>query len=346
MRETNASGCAGRLYSYSLTVVPPLAISGPASYCPESRTGLTYTVGPSSLLVGYRWTVTGGTLVSGQRTGTIRVDIPAGNTAATISVVDTASARCAATFTVRPDNASVALTVASVGPQDDTRVTLALNVSNNTGNANRVNIMRRVAGSTGSFASVGNVPNTAATFTDTGLDADANAYEYRLDLTNACGTVLSSTQHTTIRTQATAVEGGAGRDEGKVTVTWTHYVGFTVREYQVFRAADNGTETLLQTVPAGTISLTLATGSAGFDQCFRVQAISTAGMPVSSSNTACVEFANDLVFYNVVTPNGDGLNDQFIVKNLNLYPENTFTVYNSWASRCTKPTAITTPTTA
>lgn len=335
VRETNTSNCAGRIYSTSLTVVPALAITGPASYCPETRTNLTYTVGPSSLLIGYRWTVTGGTIVSGQRTGTIQVSFPAGTTPATISVTDTASAGCSATLIVRPDNASVALTVASVGPQNDRQVVLALNVPNNTGNTNRVNILRRPAGSTGAFNNVVNVPNTATTFTDSGVDADASAYDYRLDLTNSCGTVLSSTQHTTIRTQATATEGGAGRDEGKVTVSWNPYVGFTVREYQVFRTPDNGTETLLQTVPAGTTSLTLATGSAGFNQCFRVQAISATGTLVSSSNVACVEFANDLVFYNVVTPNGDGLNDQFIIKNVELY-SGTLTVFNRWGKEVYK----------
>jgi gliding motility-associated-like protein len=336
VRETNTSNCAGRLYSTSLTVVPPLVITGPASYCPETRTNLTYTVGPSSLLTGYRWSVTGGTIVSGQRTGTIQVSFPAGTTPATIAVTDTASAGCSATLTVRPDNASITLAVASVGPQDDTRVTLTLNVPNNTGNPNRVNVLRRVAGSTAAFTNVGNAANTATTFTDTGVDTDANAYDYRLDLTNACGTVLSSTQHTTIRAQATATEGGAGRDEGKVTVTWNPYVGFPVREYQVFRTPDNGTETLLQTVPAGTTSLTLVTGSAGFNQCFRVQAIGTTGPLVSSSNNACVEFANNLVFYNVVTPNGDGLNDEFIIKNVELYSGTTLTVFNRWGKEVYK----------
>ncbi|WP_022826126.1 T9SS C-terminal target domain-containing protein [Hymenobacter norwichensis] len=335
VRETNTSNCAGRLYSTSLTVVPALVITGPASYCPETRTNLTYTVGPSSLLIGYRWIVAGGTIVSGQRTGTIQVSFPAGTTPATISVTDTASAGCSASFTVRPDNASVALAVASVGPQNDRQVVLALNVPNNTGNTNRVNILRRPAGNTGAFTNVGNVANTTTTFTDSGVDADASAYDYRLDLTNACGTVLSSTQHTTIRTQATATEGGAGRDEGKVTVTWNPYVGFPVREYQVFRTPDNGPETLLQTVPAGTTSLTLATGSAGFNQCFRVQAVGTVGTLVSSSNVACVEFANDLAFYNVVTPNGDGLNDQFIIKNVELY-NGTLTVFNRWGKEVYK----------
>ncbi|MBC8082515.1 MAG: gliding motility-associated C-terminal domain-containing protein, partial [Hymenobacter sp.] len=338
-RETNASLCAGPLYTTTFVVVPPLAVSGPASYCPETRAGLSYTIGAGQPGAVYQWSVSGGTIVSGQNSATIRVDFPAGSAPATVQVAETTSAGCAATLTVRPDNASTNLVVASVDPQDDRRITLTLNVPNNAGNTNRVNILRRPAGSTGSFASVGSVANTAATFTDTGLDTDASAYEYRLDLTNACGTILSSAQHTTIRTQATAVEGGAGRDVGKVTVAWNPYVGFAVREYQLFRRADNGTEELVQTLAAGSTSTTLPTGSAGFGQCFRVQAVSaTAGTPASSSNAACVEFANELVFYNVVTPNGDGLNDQFIVKNVELYAGTTFSVFNRWGKEVYKTT--------
>ncbi|WP_375436585.1 gliding motility-associated C-terminal domain-containing protein [uncultured Hymenobacter sp.] len=335
-RETNASLCAGPLYTKTFTVVPILAISGPASYCPEARTGLSYTVGTGQSGAVYQWIVTGGILVSGQNSPTIRVDFPTGSALATIQVTETTSANCAATFTVRPDNASTNLVVASVDPQDDRRVNLILSVPNNTGNTNRLNIMRRPAGSTSAFAPVGSAATTATNFTDTGVDADASAYEYRLELTNACGTLLGSTQHTTIRAQATAAEGGTGRDEGKVTVAWNPYVGFAVQEYQIFRRVSNGTEELVQTVAATVTDATLTTGSAGFDQCFRVQAISaTAGTPASSSNSACVAFANDLVFYNVVTPNGDGLNDQFIVKNVELY-NTTLTVFNRWGKEVYK----------
>ena len=43
-----------------------------------------------------------------------------------------------------------------------------------------------------------------------------------------------------------------------------------------------------------------------------------------------------LQFPNVVTPNGDGINDKFIIGNLvggMAYPVNTFDVYNKWGTR-------------
>ncbi|WBA43547.1 gliding motility-associated C-terminal domain-containing protein [Hymenobacter canadensis] len=333
-RETNTSLCAGPVFTKTFVVVPPLAIAGPASYCPASRTGLRYST--ATLSGGqYQWTITGGTITSGQGTATVTVDVPAGSANATLSVSETTSTACAATFTIRPDNATVALNVASVDLQDDRKINLVLNVPNNSGNANRVQILRRVAGSTSAFATVGNVPNTAITFTDTSVDADAAAYEYRVELTNACGDLLASTQHTTIRTLATAVEGGTGRDEGKVNVSWNAYQGFAVQQYRLYRRAANGTAELVQTVAGTTTSVQLTTGSAGFDQCFRIEAVGP-GTLTSTSNEACVQFANDLVFYNVVTPNGDNLNDQFIIKNVELYPGNSLAIFNRWGKEVYK----------
>ncbi|WP_207218342.1 T9SS type B sorting domain-containing protein, partial [Hymenobacter persicinus] len=277
----------------------------------------------------YQWTVIGGTITSVQGTGTITVDLPAGSTNATVQVSDVNSAGCGATFTVRPDNASVALQAASV-VAGDRSITLQLNVPNNAGNASQVRILRRVAGS-GTFAQVGTVANTATSFTDSNVDADANAYDYRLELQNSCGTVLQTQDHTTIRTTATATEGQEGRDEGKVKVSWNAYRGFDVKEYRIFRTSDNGTSTLVATVSGGTLQTEFASSTAGFDQCLRVVAVSSANASVTSaSNDACVSFANDLVFYNVITPNNDGLNDKFEIKNVGLYPGNSLTILNRW----------------
>ncbi|RYU77725.1 gliding motility-associated C-terminal domain-containing protein [Hymenobacter persicinus] len=191
-------------------------------------------------------------------------------------------------------------------------------------------MLRRVAGS-GTFAQVGTVANTATSFTDSNVDADANAYDYRLELQNSCGTVLQTQDHTTIRTTATATEGQEGRDEGKVKVSWNAYRGFDVKEYRIFRTSDNGTSTLVATVSGGTLQTEFASSTAGFDQCLRVVAVSSANASVTSaSNDACVSFANDLVFYNVITPNNDGLNDKFEIKNVGLYPGNSLTILNRW----------------
>ncbi|UYZ63684.1 T9SS type B sorting domain-containing protein [Hymenobacter weizhouensis] len=333
-QETNANGCAGPVYSKTFVVAPPLAITGPANYCPEARTGLTYS---ATAFTGgvYQWTLTGGTIVSGQGTSSVRIDLPAGTSAATLQVTETTSQTCAATFTIRPDNATVSLSVASVAAGDKS-ITLALTVPNVAGNTGRVNILRREAGSTGAFTTVGSAANTATSYTDnTSVDADARAYQYRLELTNGCGTVLASREHTTILTKATGTEPTDTRLTGKTEVTWTAYQGFAVKEYRVSRVVDNGPAQLVATVAAGSpLRAEFQLSKDGFNQCFRVEAVSTDAQPLlARSNDACVDFANRLGFYNIITPNNDGKNDVLIIDNVQLYPSNTLTVFNRWGKQ-------------
>ena len=40
--------------------------------------------------------------------------------------------------------------------------------------------------------------------------------------------------------------------------------------------------------------------------------------------------ADDLEIFNLVTPNGDGDNDVFVIRNIELYPDNTVEIYNRW----------------
>uniref|UniRef100_UPI002FDEF876 gliding motility-associated C-terminal domain-containing protein n=1 Tax=Flavobacterium sp. TaxID=239 RepID=UPI002FDEF876 len=42
---------------------------------------------------------------------------------------------------------------------------------------------------------------------------------------------------------------------------------------------------------------------------------------------------DDLEIFNLVTPNGDGDNDVFVIRNIELYPNNTVEIYNRWGIR-------------
>ncbi|QNE39958.1 T9SS type B sorting domain-containing protein [Hymenobacter sp. NBH84] len=328
------SACVGPLYAKQFVVDPlpvAVAIAGPTRVCPENLTGLRYSL---TGLAGstYQWAVTGGTITSGQGTGSITVDYPNNASVKTVQVLETSQYGCAGpenTLQVRPDNVSLDLQVASVSLTDDRQVQLTFQAPINADNAQRIIIQRRIAGTTGSFARVGDVPNTATTYTDASADTDTQSYEYRLALANACGTELTSPAHTIIHTTAVATEAAGGRAEGSVLVQWSAYQGFAVQQYEVYRVADQGVPTLVATVPGATLRASLATSAAGFNQCFRVKAIG-AGVLASYSNDACVDFANKILLYNIITPNGDGLNDVFFVDNVALYPGNTLTIFDRW----------------
>ena len=346
-RETNAEGCAGPLYTKTFVVDPrpgALTLSGPRFVCAASA-DLSYAVVGPTPTATYQWTVTGGTLTSGQGTAGITVRFAAGaTTPATVSVVETSPYGCAGlpvAITVVPDNAEAPqLTLASVVATDNTKVALTFSVANPGSTPNPVRVLRREAGSPAAFAPVGTVAATATTFVDATTQAAQTAYEYSLALTNGCGDVLPApASATTVRLQATAQPGPGGRDQGSTRLLWSAYQGFGVAGYRVYQQNDNGNYQLLATLPAGArqtdVSNTTGAGGvasgAGFNQCFRVVAFSNEATPrESNSNSACVEFAGKTAFYNIITPNGDGQNDLLIIDNVTLYPGNSLTVFNRW----------------
>ncbi|HEX8328202.1 MAG TPA: gliding motility-associated C-terminal domain-containing protein [Hymenobacter sp.] len=344
VQETTSAGCAGPLYSTPFVVTPnPVAptISGSGFVC-NTGTAQQYAIANPSPGATFQWTVTGGTVTAGGTSSQVTVLFnatgPYAVSAVEISATPTACASPAATRTILFDSPSLALTTASVDATSNNRVILTLRAPNSANTPNPVRVLRRVAGA-GTFAAVGTVPASATTFTDNNaVDASANSYEYQLDLANGCGTPVTSTLAQTIRLQATAVPGPGGRDQGNTTLSWNAYVGFPVKEYRIYRRSDNGAAVLLNTVPAGTLQATISNtdptviaNGLGFNQNFRVVAASTdATALLSNSNEASVNFANTLKTYNIITPNRDGQNDVLVIDNVQLYPGNTFTVFNRW----------------
>ena len=353
VQETTSAGCVGPLYTTPFTVNPTPAtptISGSDFVC-NPTVAQQYAVANPTAGATYQWTIVGGAVTSTPVDGsqvTVRFNAtgPYSVSAVEISASPALCPGPAATRTVLFDNPSVTLTLGSVDIASNSRIVLALSAPNSANTPNQVQIMRRVAGS-GTFASVGQVAASATTYTDaSGVAANANAYEYRLDLTNGCGSLVSSSVVQTVRLVATATPGTGGRNQGSVALTWNAYVGFTVKEYQIFRRTDAGAAVLLTTVPGGTLQTTVSNTDAnatasgfGFQQNFRVVAVSTDATPLrSNSNETSVDFANVTKTYNVITPNRDGQNDVLVIDNIQLYPGNTFTVLNRWGREVYKTT--------
>jgi|GEM_PF-493732 len=331
-QETSAQGCVGPVYSATFTVDPtpaPATITGPRFVCDITQP-LQYSVAnnPGST---YNWTVTGGTITAGQTTSQVTVTFTPGQTTYGVSVSETSTFGCAgpgASLTVLPDNPSVTLAVASVDVTSNNRVILTFTSPGSINTPNQIRVLRREAG-VGSFAVVGTVAPSATSYIDATVDASTKSYEYQLELTNGCGTVLQSVVTQTVLLQATAAAGAGGRDQGNVALRWNAYVGFPVQEYQVFRRDDNGNPVLVTTVSGSTLTANLPNPGTGFNQCYRIVAVGGSNQ-ASNSNLACVDFSNPLAFYNVITPNNDGKNDVLEIDNIKLYPGNTLTIFNRW----------------
>jgi gliding motility-associated-like protein len=99
------AGCPTDSATYPVLVKPGPQLAGPTQYCLAAYAGLTYTIaGPPG---NYQWTVEQGTIVSGQGTNTVRVDVVRGATAV-LQVASPALTTCVTTVSISPDDRCLA----------------------------------------------------------------------------------------------------------------------------------------------------------------------------------------------------------------------------------------------
>ncbi|MFC5271910.1 gliding motility-associated C-terminal domain-containing protein [Adhaeribacter terreus] len=332
--ETNANGCVGTPITKVVNVEPTPVISqifGNANVCPENLNNQLFYV-QGGIGYTYNWQVSGGTMVNaGSTNDSIYVNFDNTDTKQ-IKVTPISALGCEGApvlLNVILDASIVKLNNISTGAQNDKVVELDLQMlRNTTGNTKSIEVYRREAGTT-TFSKIQTLPNTALSFTDNGAQTSNKVYEYRLESLNECGTVLNSTTHKTMMLEVKANEAAK-----TVTLNWNGYYGWNVSGYEIYAQADNGNFSLLptKTLTANDTSVTLSNiSSLGFNQCFRIKAKS-ADTRVSWSNVACVNFVNELKFYNIITPNDDNYNDKFVIENINLYPGNELSIFNRWGN--------------
>ncbi|MBF9237009.1 gliding motility-associated C-terminal domain-containing protein [Hymenobacter sp. BT683] len=101
VRGISAAGCLTDSAFQAVAVEPGPPITGPAAYCRQSSTGLAYSIaGPPA---AYQWSITDGTIVSGQGTNAVQIDIPSGATAV-LQAANPAQTTCVTTLRIALDD--------------------------------------------------------------------------------------------------------------------------------------------------------------------------------------------------------------------------------------------------
>lgn len=333
--ETNASNCIGTPISQVITVTPLPAVDsiyGTAFVCPENLANQLYTVKgvPGTQ---FDWQVIGGSFTP---TTNDSIYVTWDNTATkSITVRPKSASGCFGSpytqnFTFDP--ATLVLESVSTAEQNDQVMVVKFSMQGTSANRQPINIFRREFG-TSNVVKVGTVANTATSFTDNAVNTKEMLYEYYLESANECGTAITSLVHNPIL--LSPVQGS--EKEKSVSLEWNSYRGWGVNgvaSYEIYLKADNGNYQRVRNVSDTTATLNDIAGK-GFSQCYRIKATSTDGR-VSWSNESCLNFANDLAFYNIFTPNGDTQNDYFVIENIHLYPGNELSVYNRWGNEVFK----------
>jgi gliding motility-associated-like protein len=329
---TDAAGCIKTLQlpvRINRQLAPRLP-AGPDTLCFNAASRVPYAIPPTTGSV-YTWFVEGGTIYSGQGMGRVLVDWR--NGLGTIWIQETsvtADTVCAGNSPrlqvyVYTDPTALRLDGVSVHPEDESRIRVTWTVQRpDQIGREGFTVLRRDGAATQWITR--NVPPTPGWIEDTDRKPQEQPYTYQAVFTSRCNQIRESALHTTM-----LLRGEAQTDTEQISINWSPYIGWPqgVARYEVWGQLDEQEDRLIATLPETDARLVLPSVSA-FDHRYRIRAVERNGPGESLSNSIRFAFEHAVEAPNVFTPNGDGFNPLFIVKNIHLFPENRLVVLNRW----------------
>jgi len=329
--ETNALRCKG-IWIPKIVSVKPLpntiaSASNDYNVCPESGVKGYKVFGlPGSV---FEWILSGQfELPRGQ--GTDSIYTIWGGSNPRLKVLETSAFGCISDtlkFNLNYDNSQPEIISVSTLEADDSKIEIKFGLKSPQNHPTKTFELWK----DGSLLSSFNALETR--FIDIGVQTQEKIYTYETQTKNSCGTVLKSGLFNNMVLRSLALE-----NEGKSDLTWNRYnpnVEAPV-QYNVLRKVDNvvldgtfGTLNFLQSETPAELKSSIFETYNGFKQCYRTT-FSKNGIIESYSNWSCVDFENRLVFPNLITPNGDGKNDVFEIRNISLFPDATLSIFNRW----------------
>ncbi|SFF45368.1 gliding motility-associated C-terminal domain-containing protein/Por secretion system C-terminal sorting domain-containing protein [Thermoflexibacter ruber] len=342
VKETTVFGCEGKVIDSLVNIYPtpnPKIAHSDSVICQFSPNNLRYAVSgfPNSR---YTWAVVGGSIVSPSvDSATIFVNWNPQAPVKQLFVIEKTPIGCLSkplNFPIYYDGTNITLRSVSVQPTNERNINVSFRISNTPNLPQTFTISRRNFLPTQSaWQSLGTVNKNDTLFVDNQLDTDNISFQYKIEggrQNTDCS--VSSMEHNSI-----VMRGIGNEEQSLIQLSWNEYKDWAsgVRRYEVWRKIDNESDFKLFT--NNTNALTFSSNSAkdGFRHCFKIRAVENNALPsVSWSNEICIDFKHDITIPNVITPNNDGKNDNFIISNLSLYPKHELVIYNRLGSEVFK----------
>jgi gliding motility-associated-like protein len=340
VKEINQQGCSGIDQILNVTVFPlpvlsPADVKGIFNVCQSTVNGQVYFIDPvkSNPNSKYNWNLQGGTIINGNGNDTITVNWDFNtNLVQNINVYEINKDSCISngiTKAVTVDGAIPEIIVVSLNPDGNRAIDISWKVSYKGSQLNTYDLYRRTHNNTD--------PNNlwqliakdyiSTTYEDRDVNTGKYSYQYRYAILDNCGDTSISIPHNSMLLKAEA-----DQVNNTVKLNWNRYNNWKegVARYEVWRRLDGETNfSLYQEVGQDTIFFS-KNGQEGFEHCYRIKAIEKAGTAESWSNDTCVNFMNLINIPSAFSPNGDGVNDTWVIRNAEAYKNISIEIFNRW----------------
>jgi gliding motility-associated-like protein len=333
VREISGDGCQGEFITLPVRLLPiPVTriVFSDSVFCPTRTQGLRYAVSglPGS---AFTWEISGGTITqSSDNQQQITVSWDTLSFPKRLSVVERSAGNCNGqplVFNIYYDNPQMEMRNVSVQASNERNLEVQFRIRNAANLPQNFVLLRRPLGQM-QWTVAGTVRATDSLFTDLNLNTDQTAYEYRLERQPAawnCSPSPSAVHNSIL------LRGAADEETNSINLNWNSYGGWRVGQYEIWRKLDNQTDFHLLTIANGnTLQFSDFSGKEGFTHCFRILAREAGGSRRSWSNDICLTFKHPITIPNVITPNGDGRNETFVIPNLEPYKDNELFIYNRY----------------
>ena len=335
----NLQGCLGDTFTYHVAVEHELHTEtpeGPTLLCPDARFGVRYKIlGTNGSK--YKWHITGGSFVNNMdstKQVTVNWDYTGAGRLYISEISHTSTDYCTGgsdTITFSVDSNTTHPIILEVGtlPADEKVIILnyRLQTKAQYPALKTLDIFRKQPGQA-DYIKIATRPITAGNYLDSAVETGQFPYEYLLQVTNQCDSLIIGSPH-----QSILLTGKGDEEAQTVKLNWTAYQGWEPRTTRYKLLINNDSKGFHEKSEIGAGYLEYSADSAieAFHQCYRIQANPEADTSVSSlSNIVCLKFQNPLSVPNVITPGTDGYNDNFYIKNLRFYPNTTVQIFNRW----------------